>query len=175
MPADFSSPSFYFFCLVSFTRLHSRHFFWHRHPLSWCHVKIPPLHNRAFHKAPGQLPSQKKQAAHSLKRSGKVKLVSLLPGLECHWHPAEMLILRTLNRENASRWCPRIASGFGDASETCATSRAPLTAVGTCTVEGGARGLRWHLHSQHLQLTAAAFLQPSGWFSQISTFSGHCS
>lgn len=175
MPADFSSPSFYFFCLVSFTRLHSWHFFWHRHPLSWYHVKIPPLHNGAFHKAPEHLPSLRKNKQHiHWKDLGRSSL-PLLPGLGCCPHPPEMLILRILNRENASRWCPRIASGFGNASETCATPRAPLTSVGTCTVEGGAGGLRWHLHSQHLHLAAAAFLQPSGWFSQISTFSGYCS
>ena len=63
VPADFFFPLFFFFfffLFFSFTRLHSRHFFWHRHPLSWSHVKIPPLRNGAFHKAPAQLPSLRK-------------------------------------------------------------------------------------------------------------------
>lgn len=50
--------------------------------------------------------------------------------------------------------------------------RVLLTDLGIYTVEWGAGWLLWHLHLQHLQVTAVAFLQSAGCFSQISTFTG---
>lgn len=126
----FSFPFFFFFP-VSFACLHSPYVFWHQHHLLWSCVKTSPLHNRAFSQSPrGSSPLSEEQAGHALERPGKVMFVSLLPDFRCHQHLVQLLILRTVNRENASRWCPRIASGFGVASETCATLRALHSGVG---------------------------------------------